>query len=566
MNVWFFNRYEMAYTYDLYFQKNISKKTSSHFQPIRTSYASMKTLILDNIEKTCGTLLSKNGFSVTEKAKLTKDELNAMIGEYDVVLVRSATKITADLIAAAPNLKLIGRAGAGVDNIDCEAATRQGVIVMNTPGGNTISAAEHTCAMLMSVARLVPQAHAEVRQGIWDKKKWLGRELDGKTLAVIGLGKIGREVAQRMQGFGMKIIAFDPMLPVEVAAKMGITLLSVEENFRQADFITIHTPYNEATKNLVSAKTLALMKDSVRIVNCARGGIINESDLADAITSGKVAAAALDVFEVEPVDKENPLLKLENVIVTPHIAASTVEAQEKVAIQIAEQIVEWKTLGKLEGAVNASAAAVAQNDEAKAYLNLAEKIGLILAQLVPGKPKRLIITNSGDFLRRFAEAIIAATLKGLIDGVTGKQANYINAFSMATDMGVDVEQRREKENADYTSLIRVEYETDKGKRSIGGAVLGAKDLRIVMVDKFMSEFKPEGNILIYMNDDKPGVVVGVSTVLLGDSINIANLTLVRNEEKTKALTVVGIDGEMSGSTVEKIAKIQGIYEPRLVRL
>lgn len=276
----------------------------------------MKTLILDNIEKKkkkkCGEKFCvKKGFEVIEKQKLSKDELKSEIRDYEVVLVRSATKLTGDILECANKLKLIGRAGAGVDNIDLDAATRKGIIVMNTPGGNTISAAEHTCAMILAVARLLPQAHAELKQGIWDKKKWLGRELEGKTLAVVGLGKIGREVALRMQAFGMHIIAFDPMVSQEMASKLDIQLLPLEELWRKADFITIHTPYSEATRNLICAETLALMKPGVRIINCARGGIINEQDLAEAVASGKVAAAALDVFEVEPLLPDNPLLKLE---------------------------------------------------------------------------------------------------------------------------------------------------------------------------------------------------------------------------------------------------------------
>jgi len=526
----------------------------------------MKALILDNIEKTCGEFLAHNGFAVTEKSKLSKDELKSLIGEYDVLLVRSATKVTADIIELGKKLKLIGRAGAGVDNIDIEASTRQGIIVMNTPGGNTISAAEHTCGMILSVARLIPQAHAETKRALWDKKKWLGRELDGKTLAIIGLGKIGREVAMRMQAFGMKTIGYDPMLPAEVAAKSSIVLLPLEENFRQADFITIHTPLNEATHNLISAKTIALMKDGVRIVNCARGGIIHEADLANALKSGKVAAAALDVFDVEPITPENPLLNCDNAILTPHIAASTVEAQEKVALQIAEQIVEWKNTHKLIGAVNASVAELAQHSDVQAYLSLAQKLGEMEGKLLDGKPKSLCVTYSGDFLRKFGEAITAAVLKGYLSAFESDGVNYINVFTKAKDMGLHVEQCREKENPTYTSLVRVDYETDKGKRTLGGIVLDKKDPRIVQVDSFDCEFKPEGTILIYTNDDKPGVLAQVVSALHHGNINIANVSLSRNEEKTMALTLVGIDGDLDDATLHQISQVKGVYHPRLLKL
>ncbi len=526
----------------------------------------MKTLILDNIEKKCGEILRQEGFEVIEKQKLSKDELKSEIRDYEVVLVRSATKLTGDILECANKLKLIGRAGAGVDNIDLDAATRKGVIVMNTPGGNTISAAEHTCAMILAVARLLPQAHAELKQGIWDKKKWLGRELEGKTLAVVGLGKIGREVALRMQAFGMHIIAFDPMVSQEMASKLDIQLLPLEELWRKADFITIHTPYSEATRNLICAETLALMKSGVRIVNCARGGIINERDLAEAVASGKVAAAALDVFEVEPLLPDNPLLKLENVIVTPHIAASTVEAQEKVAIQIAQQIVEWKKTGALVGAVNATTVELAQKTEVKVHLALAEKLGAMCAQLLDGTPKSITITSYGDFLRKFSEAISAAALKGLLDEIQHREINYINVFAMASDLGLAVHHQHEKEHPDYQNLIVVEYETSEAKKRLGGVVLGAKDMRVVIYDHFICEFKPEGYILIYTNDDKPGVMARVGARLLRASINIANISLSRNEEKTKALTAICLDEAISPVTLKRISEVEGVYSPRLIKV
>ncbi len=343
----------------------------------------MKVLITDGVDPQCGQILAQNGFEVTEKPKISKEELKEIIGGFDKLIVRSATKVTAEIIECGTKLKLIGRAGAGVDNIDIEAATRSGIIVMNTPGGNTVSAAEHACAMMLSAARRIPQATADLKQGNWNKKKFTGVELEGKTLSIIGLGKIGREVATRMQAFGMKTIAYDPMIPDEYAAQLNIDLLPLHENFINADFITIHSSLNESTRNLIAKDTFDLMKPGVIIVNCARGGIINEADLAEAIVSGKVAAVALDVFETEPVNPDNPLLKLEQVIATPHIAASTNEAQVKVAIQIAEQIVDWK---KKE---NSKAPSMHQPSNfhrlpgVQSYLTLAEKLGATLAQLAP---------------------------------------------------------------------------------------------------------------------------------------------------------------------------------------
>ncbi len=526
----------------------------------------MKVLITDGVDFQCGQILAQNGFEVTEKPKITKEELKEIIGGFDKLIVRSATKVTAEILEYAPNLKLIGRAGAGVDNIDIEAATRNGIIVMNTPGGNTISAAEHACAMMLSAARLIPQATADLKQGNWNKKKFTGVELEGKTLSIIGLGKIGREVAKRMQAFGMKTIAYDPMIPDEYAAHLQIELLPLHENFIRADFITIHSSLNESTRNLLSRDTFELMKKGVIIVNCARGGIINEADLAEAIESGKVACAALDVFETEPVSPENPLLKLDRVIATPHIAASTNEAQEKVAVQIAEQIVAWKQNGRLEGAVNASAVELAQAPGVRAYLTLAEKLGATLAQLAAQEAKKMTVRTSGEFLQKFNEVITAAALKGFLDVRLSKETNYINAFTMAKDCGISLEQKFEKENPDYTNLIRVELENGSTKRMIGGTVFGDKEVRIVMIDRFLVEFKPEGNIIIYNNIDKPGVIANVTQLLLQHNLNVAYIALSRDEEKKEAMTAIVVDGDVTPELLGEIRTVNGVSSACLVSL
>ncbi|MEI6757971.1 MAG: phosphoglycerate dehydrogenase [Chlorobium sp.] len=526
----------------------------------------MKVLITDGVDPQCGQILAQNGFEVTEKAKISKEELKEIIGEFDKLIVRSATKVTAEIIECAPNLKLIGRAGAGVDNIDIEAATRNGIIVMNTPGGNTISAAEHACAMMLAAARRIPQATADMKQGNWNKKKFTGVELEGKTLSIIGLGKIGREVATRMQAFGMKTIAYDPMIPDEYATKLNIELLPLHENFIRADFITIHSSLNESTRNLVSKDTLDLMKKGVIIVNCARGGIINEADLAEAIVTGKVAAVALDVFESEPINADNPLLKLEQVIVTPHIAASTNEAQEKVAVQIAEQIVEWKSKGKLEGAVNASAVELAQTPGVQSYLTLAEKLGAALAQMAPPHASKMTVRTSGEFLHKFNEVITAAALKGFLDVRQSKDTNYINAFTMAKECGISLEQKFEKENPDYTNLIRIELENETAKRMIGGSVFREKDVRIVMIDQFLVEFKPEGHIIIYNNSDKPGVIANVTQLLLQHNLNVAYVALSRDEEKKVAMTAIVVDGDVEPSLLDEVRNVDGVSDTCLVSL
>ncbi len=526
----------------------------------------MKVLITDGVDLQCGQILAQSGFEVTEKPKISKEELKEIIGSFDTLIVRSATKVTREILESGTNLELIGRAGAGVDNIDLESATRKGVIVMNTPGGNTISAAEHACAMMLSAARRIPQATADLKQGNWNKKKFTGVELEGKTLSIIGLGKIGREVASRMQAFGMKTIAYDPMIPDEFAAQLNIELLPLHENFIRADFITLHSSLNESTRNLIAKDTLDLMKQGVIIVNCARGGIINETDLAEAITSGKVAAVALDVFETEPVNPDNPLLKLEQVIATPHIAASTNEAQEKVAVQIAEQIVAWKQTGKLEGAVNASAVELAQAPGVRSYLNLAEKLGATLAQMAPVNADKMTIRTSGEFLHKFNEVITAAALKGFLDIRQSKDTNYINAFTMAKECGISLNQKFEKENLDYTNLIRIELESDTTKRMIGGTVFGDKEVRIVMIDQFLVEFKPEGNIIIYNNIDKPGVIANVTQLLLQHNLNVAYVALSRDEEKKVAMTAIVVDGEVTKVLLDEIRKVNGVSIANLVSL
>ncbi len=526
----------------------------------------MKVLITDGIDPQCGQILTKNGYEVTERPKISKEELKEIIGEFDKLIVRSATKVTAEILEYGKKLTLIGRAGAGVDNIDLKAATRKGIIVMNTPGGNTVSAAEHTCAMMLAAARRIPQATADLKLGHWNKTKFTGVELEGKTLSIIGLGKIGREVASRMQAFGMKTIAYDPMIPDEYAAQLHIDLLPLHENFIQADFITIHSSLNESTRNLIAKGTFELMKEGVIIINCARGGIINEADLAEAIISGKVAAVALDVFETEPIDPDNPLLKLEQVIATPHIAASTIEAQEKVAVQIAEQIVEWKQRGKLEGAVNASAVELAQVPGVQSYLNLAEKLGATLAQMAPPEATRMTVRTSGEFLHKFNEVIAAAALKGLLDVMQSQDTNYINAFTMAKECGISLSQKFEKENPDYTNLIRIELESDTAKRMIGGTVFGDKELRIVMIDQFLVEFKPEGHIIIYNNIDKPGVIANVTQLLLKHNLNVAYVALSRDEEKKVAMTAIVVDGEVTRELLDEVRSVNGVNVASLVSL
>ncbi|KAK3604906.1 hypothetical protein CHS0354_000569 [Potamilus streckersoni] len=515
----------------------------------------MRALILDNIEVFCGEILRKSGIEVKQENKLSRDGLKEVISNYEIVIVRSATKIDAEIIELGKKLRLIGRAGVGVDNIDIEAATNKSILVMNTPGGNTVSAAEHTCGMLLSVARLIPQAHAETAAGIWDRKKWMGVELEGKTLAILGFGKIGQEVARRMTSFGMRILVYDPMIPDEFAQTIGVNLSSLEKCFQEADFITLHTPLNSSTRGLVSKKTIEMMKTGVRIVNCARGGIVNEADLAEELTKGKVAAAAADVFEKEPLSQDSPLLKAPHFIMTPHIAASTIEAQSKVATQIALQIGDWISGKEVVGVVNAASLGLVQNLELQAYIELSEKMGSFVAQYVDGQPKQLTVFLSGSMLGKFSDHIISAVLKGIFKIMGEKNIRHNTALAFAKSKGIVIEVNREKSHQDYTDLVRIEYSTELGKSFVSGFVIGKTAQRINMIDEFTCEVKLEKYLLVYKNRDKPGVIARVGARLLRVNKNIANVSLSRNEEKTKALTIISLDSDVDDDVLERIKNV-----------
>jgi D-3-phosphoglycerate dehydrogenase / 2-oxoglutarate reductase len=525
----------------------------------------VRILLSDPIEQICGEILSSEGFQVDSRPNLPTEELRKIIAEYEGLIVRSGTKVTADLISAAPKLKIIGRAGAVVDNVDLEAATRRGIVVMNTPGGNTISAAEHTLSLLLSLARNIPQAFESLRQGKWDRKSFVGTELLEKTIGIIGLGKIGREVASRCQAFGMKAIGYDPVLSSEVAAKAGIELVTLDEIFRRSDFVTLHTPLTDETKGLIRDETIAKCRNGVRIINCARGGIIDEHALLRGLESGKVGGAALDVFEKEPPG-DHPLFKHPHFIATPHLGASTEEAQEKVARQIAIQVADMLKERGIAGAVNAEALQLSLKKELKPYVALAEKMGGLLAQLMSGQLKKVSVTCSGAFLSSSLELVSAAVLKGALAHLLSEPVNLINAPVIAREMGMAIDEERETENPAYTHLITVRYDTDKESRRFAGTVFGNSHARIVRIDDFHLEVNPEGSLLFYSNIDKPGMLASVGATLAGENINIAGLSLGRDKPGQKALTVINVDSPIPLNVLRKLEKIDGVYEVRAVRL
>ena len=525
-----------------------------------------KILISDLIDKKCSGILQNYGYDVTYKPGMTPDQIKSEITNYNGLIVRSETKVNAELISKMNEMEIIGRAGTGVDNIDVNAATRRGIIVMNTPGGNTISAAEHTMALMLSMCRNIPQANITVRDGKWERKKFQGTELFGKTLGVIGLGKIGREVAFRSKSFGMKIIGYDPLLSEEAASKLGIELLDLDTLFAKSDIITLHVPLSPETKYLISSSTLDKCKNAVKIINCARGGIVNEIDLVNAVDSGKVSAAAIDVFEKEPPDFSQRIFNHPKIICTPHLGASTEEAQEKVAVQIAEQMHDFFEHKKMYGVVNASGLEAISNKEILPFITLAESLGKIFAQMIRNPLKQININYSGSLLHSSAALLSAALLKGLLSKLLTENINFINSPILAKEMGIKINETKSDENLNYTNLLSVEFLSDKEKRFFAGTVFGNNETRIVKIDNYLLEVKPEGNLLLYSNIDKPGMVAAVGKLLSEAKINIAGLSLGRLEAGKDALTVINVDHQIEENTLEKISQIEGVHNVYSVQI
>ena len=523
----------------------------------------MRVLITDPLSAVSVDLLAAAGLQADLQLDCSPDELAAIASGAHGWLIRSGTRITADLMDAAPDLRVIGRAGVGVDNVDLEAATRRGILVLNAPDGNTISTAEHTCAMILALARHVPEAHASLRSGKWDRKRFAGAELAGKTLAVVGIGKIGRAVASRMQAFDMHILGFDPVLSIDTAERLGIELVDLEAIYARADFITVHTPLNEATRGLLNAETLARCKAGVRLVNCARGGIIDEQALLAALESGHVAGAALDVFTEEPPGADLlPLLAHARVVVTPHIAASTEEAQEKVAVQVVEGVIDALAGRPVATPVNAGAIRAASQPEARPFIELADRLGQLGAQITDGPVQRVVIRFSGETARRYAEVLSVAALRGLMSSFSDRPVNLINAPVLAHEAGLQVEEQRLSEPEDFTNLIALRLESPAGSREVKGTVLGEEDLRLVEVDGFRFEVRLEGHLLFYRNVDRPGMVAAVGALLAEHGINIAGLALGRTGPGEMALSAFAVDDPIARDVLAQINDIAGVDDVR----
>ncbi|MCM8778680.1 MAG: phosphoglycerate dehydrogenase [Candidatus Omnitrophica bacterium] len=527
----------------------------------------MKVLVSDPLaEEGLRILKEERDLEVDIKLKQPEEALKEIIKDYDALIVRSETRVTAKIIENADKLKVIGRAGVGLDNIDVEAATKKGIIVMNAPEGNTISTAEHTLSLMLALSRNIPQADASLKKGEWERKKFMGVELYGKVLGIVGLGRIGREVAKRALSFGMKVIAYDPYLAEEKARELGIDLVERDYLFKQSDYITFHVPLTEETKNMVSEKEFRLMKKGVRIINCARGGIIDELALAKAISEGVVEGAALDVFAKEP-PQDSPLLKLDKVIVTPHLGASTEEAQINVSIDIAQQVKDV-LLGKgIRNAVNFPSLESHLLKLLKPYLNLAEKLGAMHTQLSQGHIKEVRIRYIGETWGRLdTQPLTIALIKGMLFPILQETVNFVNAPFIARERGIKINEAKTTEVEEFAQAISVEMLTDKVNNTLTGTLFVDNSARIVKINEFYVEAIPQGVMLILYNWDRPGVVGNIGTILGKNKINIAGMTFGREKPGGRAITVLNVDNHVPENVLQQLKNTENILDVKLIKL
>lgn len=517
-----------------------------------------KVLLLDGVDAICGEILKNRGFDVTELPKAPVDELEKIIGDYDAMVVRSATKVDASLLSKAKKMQVVGRAGVGVDNIDLDAATRSGVLVMNTPDGNTISTAEHTCGLILSLSRNIPAAVASLKEGRWDRKKYLGTEVHGKTLGVIGLGKIGSNVAERMKGFGMHVIGFDPFTTHERAAEMGVEMMEVEDILKRADYLTVHTPLTDRTRGLISLKNAAGIKPGMFLVNCARGGIFVEADLVPLMDQGIISGVALDVYTEEPPTGELlELLRHPGIICTPHLGASTQEAQGKVAEQIASHIADALEKKGFTGSINGKSIALSTNKEVQPFLELGVRFGRLLSQIAPKHVSELSVTYTGTCAKH-SQVLTDALISGFLRDSVDDMVNLINARYHAESRGLKISETLSREAQTYSDLITVDLGPQAEYRKLSATPFGDGDYRIVAIDGFSIEIHLEGEIIIYRNIDKPGMLAATSGALAQRDINIASLSLGRDVKSARAITAFTVDTKLSGNDVEFINKIDGV--------
>ncbi|MBG30188.1 MAG: phosphoglycerate dehydrogenase [Opitutae bacterium] len=508
------------------------------------------------------------GFEVVEAYGSSHEEILVLAADTSAIIVRSETKVNAEIISTAKSLQVIGRAGVGVDNIDLEAATEAGVIVMNTPGGNTIATAELTFTHMLCGARPITQAASSMRDGRWDRKLLLGSELRGKILSVLGLGRIGAEVAKRAKAFDMEVIAFDPFLTDARARELEIEKVELDEAFGRADYLTVHMPLTKETRGMINADAFGKMKDGVRIFNCARGGIVDENDLKEALDSGKVAAAGLDVYEEEPLPEDHALRSAKNLNLTPHLGASTKEAQENVGLEIAEAVVDVLESGRIRNAINAPSVDPKDLEALRPYIELARRLGTFVQQLAPSGVDSLQITYRGKIVDLDTMPLTRAVQLGFLRGIAGKEVNDVNASSKLKGLGIDVSSTKSTSQADYNELIEVEASSGSKRAAVAGILVGtARTPRIVQVDDQSIEANPEGVLLVVRNLDKPGIVGKLGMILGQGQVNIANMSLSRRstEEPDLALTICELDDDLPPKVLDELLADSDILKAKAVR-
>jgi D-3-phosphoglycerate dehydrogenase / 2-oxoglutarate reductase len=518
----------------------------------------VRVLISDKMDPRAAAIFRERGIAADEKPGLAPDELKAIIGDYDGLAIRSATKVTKDLLQSADRLKVVGRAGIGVDNVDIPAATARGVVVMNTPFGNSITTAEHAIALMFALARQLPEADASTQAGRWEKNRFMGVEVTGKTLGLIGAGNIGSIVATRALGLKMKVIAYDPFLTPERALELGVEKVELDELLARADFITLHTPLTDQTRNILSRDNLAKTKNGVRIVNCARGGLIDETALKDGLDSGHIAGAALDVFETEPA-KDSPLFGTPGFVSTPHLGASTSEAQVNVAIQVAEQMSDFLLLGGVSNAINMPSLSAEEAPRLRPYMALAEKLGRLVGQIVGDEVRSIDVEVEGAAAELNMKPITGAVLAGLM-GTYSQSVNMVNAPFLAKERGLDLREIRHEREGDYHTLVAVTAGTDHGPMRVEGTLFGNRAPRLVKIFGIQVEAELAGQMIYIVNTDAPGFIGALGTKLGENRINIATFNLGRHDEGGEAVALVAVDDPITPEVARQLHALPGVRE------
>jgi D-3-phosphoglycerate dehydrogenase len=543
-------------------------ETAATSANIQTKLANMpRIFVADKLEEVGLELLRLSGMEVDYRPGLKGQELHEALRQADGVIVRSGTRITADLLEQPGRLRAIVRAGVGVDNIDVGAATRRGIVVMNTPGGNTVSTAEHTWALLLALVRHVAAADRSVRQGKWERNRFIGRQLAGKTLGVVGLGRIGREVARRALAFDMQVLAYDPFLTAERAAQLGIEAApGLHQLLPRCDIVTLHVPLMEQTRHLIGARELALMKRGAFLINCARGGLVDETALVAALQSGQLAGAALDVFDQEPPPPDHPLLALPNVVLTPHLGASTVEAQTSVAREAAQLLVDFLTRGVIQCAVNMAAIEAAELREIRLYLDLARRLGLLLAQLSPAAIRKVTLTYRGEIAQRNTRLITAAFAAGLLEPFLGDTVNIVNAELLARERQMELLEQISSTRGDFSTLLRAEIETEQGNLLAAGTLFGNQYYRLVQLDSFHLDAYLDGILMIFTHRDAPGLIGFIGTVLGNHQVNIAQMNVGRVQPGGEAVAILNLDNLPPAEALAEVRRHPLIRSVHVVKL